>query len=137
MKKIIQFLSTNTITYTIISLLTYVFYGLIIGISLMPAVYIICRYISIIGLNSILNVFLFSLTLGVSIYVFFITALIVFGIAERILIIGFKPRQIFNWLGNICQMACLFRATYNFTKHSTAFYVWNSICKIILQNVRM
>lgn len=96
MKKIIQFLSTNTITYTIISLLTYVFYGLIIGISLMPAVYIICRYISIIGLNSILNVFLFSLTLGVSIYVFFITALIVFGIAERILIIGFKPRQIFN-----------------------------------------
>ena len=91
MKKIIQFLMGNVITYTIISLLTYVFYGAVIGISLAPAVYIIYQYINIVGLGSILNIFLFAITLGVSIYVFFITALLVFGIVERILIIGFKP----------------------------------------------
>ena len=91
MKKLIQFLMTNVITYTIISLLTYVFYGAIIGISLSPAVYMVYQYIVLIGLDSILKIFLFAITLGVAIYVFFITALIVFGIFERILIIGFKP----------------------------------------------
>ena len=91
MKKLIQFLMTNVITYSIISLLIYAFYGTIIGISLAPAVYIIHKYISVVGLYSGLNIFFFALILGLSIYIFFITALLVFGIVERILIIGFKP----------------------------------------------
>lgn len=91
MKKIIQFLMTNTITFSIISLFIYAFYGAIIGTSLAPSVYIIYKYISVIGLDSGLTIFLFALILGLSIYVFFITALIVFAIVERILIIGFKP----------------------------------------------
>jgi len=91
MKKVIQFLMSNIITYSVISLLTYIFYGAIIGISLMPSIAIIYNYINIIGLNSILNISIFSIVFGVSIYVFFITALLVFGIMERILVIGFKP----------------------------------------------
>ena len=91
MKRLIQFIMTNVVTYTIISLLTYVLYGVIIGISLAPAVFIVYNYISIVGLSSVLNIFLFAIILGVSIYIFFITALIVFGIIERLLIIGFKP----------------------------------------------
>ena len=91
MKKIIQFLMSNFITYSIISLLTYVFYSIVIGISLMPSIYIMYKYITVIGLNSILKILLLGPIIGIFVYMFFITALVVFGILERILTIGFKP----------------------------------------------
>lgn len=87
MKKIIGFLMNNCITSTIISLITYIFYGVVIGISLIPSICMIYYFLQYIQLNIVL----FAMTIGVAVYAFFITALIVFGIVERILVIGFKP----------------------------------------------
>lgn len=91
MKKIIGFLMTNTITYGIISLFVYAFYGALIGISLAPSIFVVYKYISTVDMNNILNICLLGIVIGVSIYIFFIVALIIFGIVERILTIGFKP----------------------------------------------
>ena len=91
MKKIIEFLMNNWLTSGIISIVTYVFYGVIIGISLAPSIYITYIFLQNVKLDSILNLILFSINIGICIYVFFISALIVFGIVERILVTGFKP----------------------------------------------
>jgi len=91
MKKLIGFLMSNPITYGIISLFIYAFYGTLIGISLSPSIYIIYKFVNIVELNNILNIFLLGIVTGISVYVFFITSLILFGIVERILTIGFKP----------------------------------------------
>lgn len=91
MKKIVNFLMNNIITSTIISLITYIFYGIVIGISLIPSIGILYLFFQYSSIDSIVNIILLAMTIGVSVYVFFITALIVFGIVERILVIGFKP----------------------------------------------
>lgn len=91
MKKIINFLMNNFITSTIISLITYIFYGIIIGISMFPSIFIIYKFLEYIPLNNIKHLIYFALILGISVYIFFIFALLVFGITERILVIGFKP----------------------------------------------
>lgn len=91
MKKIINFLMNNFITSTIISCITYVFYGIVIGISLVPSLILMFEFLKRFELNSVINITYFSILLGVATYVFFIVALIVFGIVERILVIGFKP----------------------------------------------
>ena len=41
--------------------------------------------------TNILNLLYFAMIIGVSIYLFFIVALVVFGLFEKILILGFKP----------------------------------------------
>ena len=91
MKKLIEALIKDPICNAILSILTYAFYGAVIGISLTPSIIFLYKMLEIIPLNSILNVFLFTLCIGCSIYLFFVVSLIVFGIAERILTIGFKP----------------------------------------------
>lgn len=91
MKKILNFLMNNCITSTIVSIITYIFYGIVIGISMFPSIILIKTFLDNFKLDTILNLVLFSLVIGVSIYLFFIVALIVFGIVERILVIGFKP----------------------------------------------
>lgn len=90
MKKIVSLLMNNPITSTIISLVTYIFYGIVIGISLIPSIYILIKFIQNIEFTAI-NILLFAILIGISIYLFFIVALLVFGIVERILTIGFKP----------------------------------------------
>jgi len=91
MKKIISFLMTNTITYSIISLCIYAFYGALIGISLAPSIFVIYKFITILDLSKIVNICLLGIVIGVSVYIFFIVSLIVFAIVERLLTIGFKP----------------------------------------------
>ena len=91
MNKIINFLMNNPITSAVISLVVYIFYGIVIGISLIPSVILIYQFIKYIKLDNIQNIILLALAIGVAIYLFFITSLIVFAVVERMLTIGFKP----------------------------------------------
>jgi len=91
MKKFINFLISNPLTYTIGVLLSYVFYGAVFGISMVPSAFVLLKMSQLLELNNILHIILFCLTIGVAIYLFFIVALFVFGVVERILVIGFKP----------------------------------------------
>ncbi len=88
MKKLMD----NAIVSTILSLLVYIFYGIVIGISAFPSVYLIWYFMkNIFVKDSILYLFLLAITIGIAVYLFFIVALIVFGIFERLLVIGNKP----------------------------------------------
>ena len=91
MKKFIAALIADPICNAIMSIFTYIFYGVVLGVSLAPSAIFLYQMGKYIGLYNLLNVFLFSLCIGVAIYMFFIVSLIVFGITERILTIGFKP----------------------------------------------
>ena len=91
MKKIIDFLMNNSVTSMIISLITYAFYGAVIGISMIPSIFLVYKYVQNTEINSIKNIVLLAVIIGISIYLFFIFALLVFAIFERILVIGFKP----------------------------------------------
>ena len=91
MKKFISALMADPICNAIMSIFVYIFYGAVIGISLAPSALFLFKMLDVIKLDSYLNIFLYSLCIGVAIYMFFIVSLIVFGIFERILTIGFKP----------------------------------------------
>jgi len=91
MKKLIGFLMDFWLTSALLSALTYVFYGLVIGISLFPSIMIVHKFLQYFPLDNLQNLLLFALVIGICIYVFFISALIVFGIFEKILVLGFKP----------------------------------------------
>jgi len=91
MKKILNFLMTNQLTYSIGMLFVYTFYGAVLGISLMPSSFIIYKVFGLLDFSSLYHFLIFTITIGASLYLFFIVALLVFGIVERILVIGFKP----------------------------------------------
>ncbi len=91
MKKLLTALMADPICNAIMSIIIYAFYGAVIGLSLAPSALFLYKMHEFIPLNSFLNVFLYSLCIGAAIYMFFIVALIVFAIFERILTIGFKP----------------------------------------------
>lgn len=91
MKKILNFLVTNTITYSIGMLFVYTFYGAVFGISLTPSLFLIYKISNLLNFTKFLDFAIIGITIGASIYLFFIVALIVFGIVEKILTIGFKP----------------------------------------------
>ena len=90
MRKIIGFFMNNPVCNFLISLLTYIFYGLVIGISAFPSIFLIYTYLKNIKLDTMLNIVGLALTVGVAVYLFFIVALIVFGVIERLLVTGFK-----------------------------------------------
>jgi len=95
-KKIIGFLLNNPISFAILNLLTYCFYSIVIGISLVPSLIIILYSskaflpISINVASGLIDIALFAICLGLSVYAYFITGFFVFGIVERVLTIGFK-----------------------------------------------
>jgi len=91
MKKLLQSLINNPIIFGIGSVISYLFYGVVIGISLIPSAYLLYQIYQLLQLAQLSHFILFMLCIGVSIYLFFVTALLVFGIVERILVIGFKP----------------------------------------------
>jgi len=75
-----------------VSLLIYAFYSIPIGISFLPpTVIIFYSYNWLFYSFSFLNLFLFCLIAAFSIFIFFITALIVLGITSRLLTLGIKP----------------------------------------------
>ncbi|MBP3285107.1 MAG: hypothetical protein J6M02_06365 [Clostridia bacterium] len=91
MKKIIQFLVANPVIFAIGSLVAYIFYGIVLGISLVPSGYLLYQAYRYLDFSQVPQFLLFFLCIGVSVYLFFITALLVFGLVERVLVIGFKP----------------------------------------------
>jgi len=91
MKKFMQFLVTNPLTFGIGSVLSYIFYGIVLGISLFPSGYLVYNAYRYLEITKITHFIIFFLVIGISVYLFFIAALFVFGIVERVLVIGFKP----------------------------------------------
>lgn len=94
MKRIIQFLMNNPITFGALSLLTYAFYGVMIGICLIPSclwVHWIWSEITQLPISEIVEIILLALSVGIAVYMYFIVSLVVFGIVERILTCGMKP----------------------------------------------
>ena len=91
MKKILTFLITNQVTYSIGMLFVYAFYGAVLGISLVPSAFLVYKVFNILDFSVLSHFILFTITLGISLYLFFIVALLIFGVVERILVIGFKP----------------------------------------------
>lgn len=92
MNKILRFISTNPITFGIANFLLYIFYGLLIGVSLIPSTFLVIYFYNANFFEmQILNTCVFAISIGVGVYLFFIFGLLIFGIAERLLSIGFKP----------------------------------------------
>ena len=85
-------LKSNPVVFLILNFLLYLFYGLVIGVSVVPSV---CLVVFACQLNlftaAILNICIVSLGIGLGVYLFFIVGLLVFGVVERILSVGFKP----------------------------------------------
>ena len=82
-----------------LTLLIYIFYGLILGLSLFPSGYLITSVIQrygsplagTMGPEIIKGLFIICLAAGVGVFLFFITGLIVMGAIIRILSLGIKP----------------------------------------------
>lgn len=95
-KKIIGFLLNNPVSFAILNLFTYCFYSVVIGISLVPSLSIILYSsrvflpVSVNGISDPIHIALFAVCLGLSVYAYFITGFLVYGIVEKILTIGFK-----------------------------------------------
>jgi len=80
------------LVFGVLSLLIYGFYGVVIGISLVPSAIIFWYSAAwLLGTFSVPHLILFCLITGFSIFVFFLFGLIVFGITERLLTWGIKP----------------------------------------------
>ena len=93
LNKVIRTLIENKILFLIASLLTYVFYGTLVGVSLMPSACIVHAYAAHAGFGSVSRVLIFAIILGLSLHVFWITSLLVFGVVERLMTLGIKPGQ--------------------------------------------
>jgi hypothetical protein len=82
-----------------ITLITYAFYASIIGLCLVPGIMLIFWGVKtflfsiavLFAVNTIINIFIFALILGASLYLYFITGIFVMGIFIRILSLGIKP----------------------------------------------
>lgn len=91
MQKIIKFFTTNPIMFSIVSLITYIFYGVVIGSCMIPSFLFEKWILNYIDLNEVVGIVCLALSIGVAIYIYFISSLIIFGVVERIITIGFKP----------------------------------------------
>ena len=91
MQKLIKFFTTNPLMFSLVSLFTYIFYGVVIGVSMIPSFLFIKYIFSLINIEQTVGIILLAISVGVAIYIYFITSLIVFGVVQRILTIGFKP----------------------------------------------
>jgi len=80
MKKILNFLMTNQITYSIGMLLVYAFYGAVFGISLTPSAFIVYKVFTILDFSVLWHFIVFTITIGICLYLFFIVSLFVFGV---------------------------------------------------------
>ncbi len=106
-------LADSSLLQVPVTLVVYTFYGLILGISLVPSGYLILTAINRYGPNLtaksgyivIENLILICLSAGLALFLFFITGLIVMGTIIRFLSLGIKPGSystatptVFRWL---------------------------------------
>ncbi|MCL1853692.1 MAG: hypothetical protein FWF88_11795 [Peptococcaceae bacterium] len=90
MKKAMQ-LIRNPIVFVLLNLIVYAFYGVLTGISLFPAVLTVAAFALIPATYNVVHYALLALGLGLSVFVFLLAGLFVFGLTERLLTLGFKP----------------------------------------------
>ncbi len=91
MKKFLYSLITNPIIFSIGMIIVYTFYGLVIGASLAPSLFIVYKTFHLLDFSVWYHFIMMGITIGICLYLFFIIALFIFGIVEKILVIGFKP----------------------------------------------
>ena len=92
MKRAIDFLASSPLTQVVVTLLIYVLYSIIMGIALVPSVYLLWRSWGLFMANpSITNVFVFSVCCGLALFLYFIAGTLVMGCAVRVLSLGIRP----------------------------------------------
>lgn len=91
MNRIISFLTANPIANSLITLLVYAVYALLIGLSLTPSV---CLTMAVIRQLDFILLFhdalLLAITLGVAFYMYLFSSILVLGTAQRLLSLGFR-----------------------------------------------
>ncbi len=93
MKSVINFISESPVTQALITCVVYAIYAAVMGISLVPSVGLVvygARQFPP-GTLSAVNLLAFCGILGVAVYLYFITGVIIMGILIRILSLGMKP----------------------------------------------
>lgn len=93
MKKVILFIAESAITQIVITLITYTVYAAILGLTLVPSVYVIIFSFKKYLLQTITipDLSLFCFFLGLALYLYFISGVIIMSIVIRILSYGMKP----------------------------------------------
>jgi acetyltransferase-like isoleucine patch superfamily enzyme len=92
MKKMIAFLAGSFPAQAIVTLFVYAFYAVVIGVSLIPSVYLLWYTWNTCMSNlSAAHVTLFSLSCGAAIFLYFITGALVMSIVIRVFTLGIKP----------------------------------------------
>lgn len=89
MGKAIKALASNPVSFLIMNFILYIFYGVLIGFSLLPSAFLV-KY----GFNYIdesFGMLIVCMFAGMSVFLFLIMGLFVFGLTERFLSLGLKP----------------------------------------------
>ena len=91
-RKFLDYIIHSELISTTLTLATFGFYCVVLGISLLPSFYILYGSVNwLLGSLTFGRALLFCFTLPAAAYAFFITAAIVFGVIERIITWGMKP----------------------------------------------
>ena len=95
---LVKRISESTLIQIILTLVIYTLYAAILGLSLAPAVYFVLYSFNwlirpeiLSGILTLKNAILFSLTVGIAFYIFFISGVIVMSSVIRLLSLGTKP----------------------------------------------
>jgi acetyltransferase-like isoleucine patch superfamily enzyme len=92
MKKAVEFLASSPLTQVVVTLLIYVLYGVVMGIALVPSVYLLWRAWGVFMTHpSIIGVLAFSVCCGLAVFLYFIAGTLVMGCAVRALSLGIQP----------------------------------------------
>jgi acetyltransferase-like isoleucine patch superfamily enzyme len=92
MNKSLQFLANSALTQVGLTLLIYSLYGVILGISAAPSIYLIWRSWQIcMTAPAIGSIVAFSICCSTALFLYFITGTIVFGAIIRLMCVGIQP----------------------------------------------
>lgn len=92
MNKAMNFLADSPFVQAVVTLIVFLFYGVILGIALIPSVYVIwSAKLIFLHTFSIPGIFAFSISCGLALFLYFISGTLVLGLAIRIVSFGIKP----------------------------------------------
>ena len=92
MEKLLGFIRTNKVVFGFLNLLLYLFYGILIGLAVLPSLALWQFLFShpLMG-PGFVTLLIRAVGVGVGVYLFFLWGLLIFGLSERLLSIGFRP----------------------------------------------
>lgn len=91
-RKLLDYIIHSELVSTALTLVTFGFYCVVLGVSLLPSFYILYSSIRWLMVEvTFMRALLFCFTLPGAAYAFFITAALVFGAVERLITWGMKP----------------------------------------------